>query len=419
MSIETLLHVENDLRQQNALVDKRVASLNGRFAKLRAQQQALEKTNKKVGAAKDWEVRQRESRAREYARAVAATESKRHQIGVLARKGEALRREISTLEAKMKSLDREKRILEARYSHPSLREAVLNEAEKMGPVPQHLVQKAIDNMVPELQEGLREARIVHRRLERSSHIVSLLTSLCVYMLGLSVLCLCYRSVRIMQTMLTLPRMLFTIDMAFVILWGLTMLCYGTILEDPLQVMAIRHNALSVVIQLLMMFSLIGNVMLRCLLFTSSADIWSFVELFWSVLLAQHYYQAVWVPFLLDQGFKSTALSYVGYLIVSGSLAIYRARSIARLSCRWRREHELSAGKFKSTGDWLRQKLEDAVQYCEDMLTTGRETSRYGADMVAGSPSAEGIRSTSRLEGRGLQEVYDYFLPYARPPSKLR
>lgn len=411
--METLLHIESDLRQQNRIVDKQVASLHGRMKKLQVQQQALEKANKKVNIAKDWETRQREMRAREYERAKAETEAKRIQIRILVEKGENLQKEIRVLQAKMRSLDYNKKTLEAKYFHPSLRETLLNEAERMGPVPQHLVMKTVDDVVPELKEGLREARLIHRRLDDASTLVSLFTSLCVYILGLSVLFVSYRCVRVVRKMLTLPRMLLAVDMGFAVLWSLTVSCYGTILEDPLQVMAIRHAALSVVVQILIMSALLGNVMLRCLLVSSRCRIPSFIELFWAVFLAQHYYLAIWVPFLLDQPFKSTAVSYFGYLLVHISLAVYRARTVGKAAVRKKMPTRNFTGRFESHSEWLKSKIYGTLQYCEDMLATGRAPSKLELEYLIHDSSVEDLRATSRSHQLGLREVYDYVLPYSR------
>lgn len=383
MDTETLLHVESDLRKQNAAVDKHVASMHGRMDKLRFKQQELEKEYKKLDAAKGWEVGQKESRAKELEHARAEMESKRLQTQLLAEQGAKLRRDIGELERKMNFLRTEERVLKEKYSRPSLAEVVMNEAEKMGSVPQHLANKTVENILPELQIGLKEAGVFHQQIERMSSTSTLFVSICVYILGISLLCLTYRCVQSLQKMITLPRMLFTIDMAFVVMWSLIILCFGSILRDPLEVMASNHITLSIIIQILIMASLVGNVLMRCLLVSAKPKTWSFVELFWTVFTSQHYYQAVWVPFLLDQDMKSNFASYSGYLFVHCTLGIYRARSIGKGQLLRRPEgFEMEEGSFLNQTRGLRHKTEKVMQYLEDLLTTGCTVSSNDFDALS-------------------------------------
>lgn len=370
MDIETLLHVENDLRKQNSAVDKHITSLHGRTGKLRSKQHELEKKYKKVRAAKDWEVKQRDSQTKELDQAKAELETKRLQRRLLTEQGAKLRKDIHELDSKLKFLHQEERTLEEKYSHPSLAEVVMNEAGRIGPVSQQLANKTVQKIFPELRIGFKEAGLVQRRLAGFSGITSFFTALCVYVLGLSLLFLTYRFVRNIQRMLTLSRVLFTIDMTFVVMWGLIILCFGTIFQDPLQVMALNHVTLAVVVQILIMASLIGNVFMRCVLVSTKLRTLPSVELFWTVFVAQHYYQAVWVPFLLDKDMKSSAASYSGYFVVHCTLGIYRARSLGRAQGLGRKSCRFEEGQIQNQGDWLKSELERTIQYCEDFLTTG-------------------------------------------------
>lgn len=399
MAIETLLHVENDLRQQNAAVDKRVASIHGRMEKLRTKQDELETKYKKLETAKDWETRQKEAKAKELERAKAELQAKRMQIKLLSEKGEELRKDVEEIENKMTSLSREDRMLEREYDHPSLKAIVMNEAERMGPVQQHLVNKTVENVFPHLRLGLQEAEAVHYKLEHSSKITSLFTSLCVYVLGMSLLCVTYRCVKTIRRVLTLPRLLVTIDMAFMVMWILVLLCYGTIQRDPFWVMFYKHATLSVCIQVTVMASLIGNVLLRCLMVSVKFGKYSMFELFCVVFVSQHYYQTIWLPFLLDQRFKTTCGTYFGYLIVHAGLAVYRARMIGRSS--EGKDCEQGGDRLWEHVDWVRQKVESTVQHCEDLLTTGfvRGQSRVDFD-----DEDEGAASVERCPRRTTVKV---------------
>lgn len=403
MSIEALLHVENDLRQQNAVVDKRVASIHGRMAKLRTSQFKLEAKYKKVGTAKNWETRQKEAKVRELERAKAELEAKRMQIKLLSEKGEELRNDIKEIEDKMTSLNREGRTLEREYEHPSLKSIVMYEAERMGPIEQQIVNKTVESLFPPLRLGLQEVEAIHYKLEHTSRIISLFTSLCVYVLGISLLCVTYRCVKNVHRVLTLPKLLVTVDMAFVAVWVLVVLCYGIIQWDPLWVMAYKHATLSVCIQITMMASLIGNVLLRCLMVSVKFSKSSMFELFWVVLVTQHYYQAVWVPFLLDKQFKTTHVTYFGYFVVHAGLAVYRARTIGRPGEMSVKECEHDGGKLKERGQWIRRKVESTLQYCEDLLTTGLRQSQSRVDLNDGDEGGGAEGRYSRRMGVGVSD----------------
>eukprot|EP00177_Eucheuma_denticulatum_P006028 GFKZ01010998.1.p2 GENE.GFKZ01010998.1~~GFKZ01010998.1.p2 ORF type:complete len:426 (+),score=56.12 GFKZ01010998.1:2092-3369(+) len=368
MDIEMLLHVENDLRQQNAVVDKRVASIHGRMSKLRVQQQELELKYKKLGSARNWEMRQRESKARDLARAKAELEAKKGQIRLLSEQAEKLREDITEVEEKMTSLHREDKRLELQYQHPSLKFIISNEAERMGPVRQQLLNKTVRNIFPHLRLGLMEVEAIHEKLEHSSSTASLFASLCAYILSIALVCVAYRCIRNIHRILTLPRLLFAIDLGFVAVWVLIETCYAVIQIDPLWVMSRDHQSLSIIIQVMFMASLISNVLLRCLLVSLQLCVSALLELFLVIVVAQHFYQSVWIPFFLDMRFSTTSWTYLAYLFVSGGLAVYRARSIGL-------SHIDPKGYPEEDGiekyvERLRQKFESALQYCEDLLTTG-------------------------------------------------
>lgn len=419
MTIEALLHIENDLRRQNSIVDKRVGSISGLMAKLRTEQLELEAKYKKVGTAKNWETRQREAKAKELERSKAELEAKRIQIKLLSEKGEELRKDISEIENKMTSLNQEDRALEREYQHPSLRSIVMNEAERMGPIEQQIVNKTVRSVFPQLSLGLQEAEAIHYKLERTSGIVSFFTSFCVYVLGVSLLCVTYRCVRNVQRVLTLPRLLVTVDMAFMAMWGLVLFCYGIIQRDPLWVMACKHATLSVCIQITVMASLIGNVLLRCLMLSVKFSKCSMFELFWVVFVTQHYYQAVWIPFLLDKQFKMTHGTYFGYFVVHAGLAIYRARRIGRSGEMNVKECEHDGGKLQEHGQWIRRKAASTLQYCEDLLTTGMRHSPSGTDSNGGDEEGGVEECYSRRTGADVREGrFCYMAVGRRVPGKL-
>lgn len=362
MDIDALLHIEHDLRKQNSAVDKHVSSLNGKLEKLRFKQNELEKRNRNANVAKNWETRQKEAHIKELNRAKAELLAKKQQVMHLAKNAEKLRSQITELEEKLKSINEEKRNLDDKYMHPSFRDTVMFESELMGPITQHIVNKTVENILPGLEKGLQEIEEVHRKLEKSSTTTTIFTSLCIYGLSLGLLSFSYKCAKTIYRMITMARTLFTIDMLFMLMWLMVCICYGMILRDPLQALAQKHGGLSVVVQIAVIVVVIGNVLLRCLLVSSTFSQSAYGELICVVFVAQHYYQTVWVPLMMDEEVKASFWSYMSYSTVSAWLAIYRARKQAG-----KLEEEVDSAMSTT---WLKEKVGLAIQYCEKMLTYG-------------------------------------------------
>ncbi|KAI0563917.1 hypothetical protein FGB62_32g147 [Gracilaria domingensis] len=351
MSLDDLLHTERDLRQQNAAVDKHVVSLKGRVQKLRLKQESLEAQKQKVGEARSWEARQKEAHIRELQRAKAEMEAKRQQILILARQADRLRSNIHDLQDKYRSLNRERLELQDKYLHPSLRALT------------------VDAILPELENGLRELHNVENHIQHASPIAGVFTLFCIYALAVSLVFTCVRYVMIAHRIMTLRRMLFMADMSILAIWSLICVCYAAILMDPLQAMAREHGSLTMVVQILIMAGLIGNVILRCLALCSNVSSQAFTELCLVVFVAQHYYQAVWVPIVLDERVKASLWAYFGYAVINASLAVYRARSLSRAMETAQAEFcGTTTGKWENS--WLKARIEQAIQYIEDLLTLG-------------------------------------------------
>lgn len=370
MDADTLDHVERDLRKQNGQVDKHVSSLKGKFSKLRKKETELGEVQRKVGDAQSWEVRQREARLRELERAKAEIQAEREQIVLLGEQAEKMRVSIQDLEGLLKSLKAERLELEEKYRHPSLEDVVLREAENFGPVSHLLANRTVEAVIPRLKAGLEGAGSMRAKVKRGSTLPRLLSSLCVYLLALSLFFVVYKFIRNMYRIMTLSRMLFTMDMAYVFIWCLVCFCYASILSDPLSALSQRNDALSVLLQLVLMTGLFGNVMFRCLFLSTCFGFVAFSELLCTVFVAQLYYREVWVPVLTDGTVKSTIWSYFLFLITNGTLAIYRARSVAKAMDKVQEDYDNEIMFLKNTRDWMKVGFGKVWQYCEEALTSG-------------------------------------------------
>lgn len=373
MSIDDLLHVEHDLRGQNGRIDKHVASLHGRLRKLRDKHNKLEETEKKVGSARDFEVRQRKARELDVERANAEIETKKQQIALLNQETTKLRENIHDLSEKVNSLNEEKHHLEDLYMHPSLEEALLNDAERLGPIPQRIANKTVRNIFPELEIGLVEAEQARQIMQQRPTVANIFTSFVVYLLAVLLIWLAYCGVRNVGRRLTMTKMLFSVDMAFVALWSLVAITNVLVGNDPFQTMTASHSGFSLIVQVLMMGCLFMNIVFRCLYLANSMTVSSFMELMCVIIVAQHYYQCVWIPILLDENVRTVFWSYIGYMLINGWLAVHRARSLGRPISKLRTEFEEVDGIVKS-GEWLKSKMERTIRYCEDWLTTAADGS---------------------------------------------
>lgn len=370
MTIDDLLHIEHDLRDQNSRVDKHIASLHGRLEKLRQKQDSLEKMQKKVGAARDYEVRQRRAREKDLERAHAELESKKNQVKQLAEEAEKLRMRIREMSETVLNLSHEKHRLEAEYSHPSLQDALLHDAQRAGPVPQHVANKTMEVLFPELRVGLEEAAHIHYILQKGPPIAAILTSFVVYVFAVSLLWMGYRSVRTVARRITLGRALFTVDITFAFIWMIVDMCYLLISGDPFEAIAKRQKGLSLIIQMILVSGLLCNVLLRCVFISGCLmKCNSIIELICVIFVAQHYYQGVWAPILFDEAVTNNTFSYFLYALINGGLAVHRARAMSRPVEKLRTEFEEVDGMIRS-GEWLRSKMERTFRICEDWLTSG-------------------------------------------------
>lgn len=369
MNIDDLLHVEHDLRDQNARVDKHIASLHGRLDKLRQQQERLESAQRKVGAARDFEVRQRRAREKDLQRAKAEVQAKRNQVLILSQQTDKLRERIRELTGTILKLNRDKHRLEQEYTHPSLQSAFLHDAHRMGPVTEHVANKTVEVIFPELRIGLEEADHARRLLQRAPTFTSLFTSFIVYAMSVGIIWLCYRGVCTVCQRLTLARMLFSTDIGFTAVWFAVCFCYAVIVGDPFQHIASNHVGVSFVLQLTLLAALVANVALRCFNLSANICLSSVVELILVVFIAQHYYQGVWKQIVYDDRVTADFCAYFLYLIINGGLAVHRARAMGRPGDKLRVEFE-EVDNFMRGNEWFYSRLSNVWRKCEDWLTNG-------------------------------------------------
>jgi len=117
--------------------------------------------------AKNWETRQKQFRIRELAKENEELYSKSEQMKLLRVEADKLRHDIALLKQNLQALDVEDKERRKQYDKPPLRDSVLREAERAGPIAQHLMNKSLESIIPELQYGLSGVEMVQDLLESS------------------------------------------------------------------------------------------------------------------------------------------------------------------------------------------------------------------------------------------------------------
>lgn len=352
MNMDALLKAEKTLRAQNSVVDKHVASLNGRLAKLRSRRARLETKKRTLDSGLRWELRQAESKEKEIDLVRRAMKAKREQISLLRTHAAERREAIHQMEIKLKSVRTERETLEEKYLHPILKEVLERNAKFLGPVPQHILNKTEEDIFPEVKHALEGARKVHSRLGQVSTLASLFSSLFLYALLLSIFYGMYRSTSLLRKKLSMARTLFGIDMLFSILWLCIFISIMILHHDPFELLRINHGGWGLVIQLLIISAMIGNVMLRCIMVTASPKKVCIAELFATVFLGQHYYQNIGLPIILEESIKTSLSTYVCYFLVYFTMGVHRARNSKR-------------GQRPRRTKWLNSTLQKVWKLCKD------------------------------------------------------
>ena len=325
MNMTSLGHLESELRTQNTDIDKEISSLQGRLHKLQKTHFQLEKEKNKVDNARAWESRQKDAREKELISAKEVLESKRSQLISFTKKALTTRESIHELDAKLKSLRDEDKLLEDRYSDPKLLDIISEEAEALGPIPEELFNKTVEALGPDIGHGIQRLGDYRRKIRESSGINGIIISFLLYVMVISICWAGYQNYLQIGRKLTLSRMMFILDMGLVLYWCICAIFFGMLGRDALSSLNTKYADVVVVIEILLLGLLCGNVILRCFGVSRYLSVSSISELGVVVLIVQHYYQTVWVPILLKEEPKSTIWSYFAYMLLNGTLGIYRAR----------------------------------------------------------------------------------------------
>lgn len=327
MDTESLLHVEGDLRQQNKVVDKHIASLHGRIEQARAKQHDLEIAFKKLESGRDWESRQKLNKEAELSLAKAEMQTKRDQMASISAHADEVRKQIRALENKMMSIKTARDDVEARYANPTILDVVDGKLHHLGPTSHAVLNKTLHTLLfPGLSSGVASVGRLRQHMRGSTQHVAIASTLTIYSFLIFLVWLLVRGYRRVTGRLTLSRMLFSADMAFSAFWIFVGAWSVALTDDPIAIMRRHNEAMLLAAQWIIAFASVWYIFIRCVSFAATMDVKEGFELVSCLFIIQHYYQSAWVPSFSD------ADTYVGgqvfFLYAGGHLilAARRARS---------------------------------------------------------------------------------------------
>lgn len=327
MDTESLLHVEGDLRQQNKMADKRVASLHGRIRKARKHEHVLEKKFKKLESGRDWEARQTLNKEKELARAKAELQTKHDQMDRISGHAEEIRKRIRALETKMLSVSLAKEAAEIRYANPTILDVIDGKIEHLGNPSVAVWNKTLHSIVyPGLTSGSAGVRMLRHHMRGSTQQVAIASTFAIYAFLLSIVALLFRAYRRITGGLTLSRMMFAADLSFCAFWSFVALWSFALMDDPLTVM-LRHNeATLVAVQLILGSTIIWYIFIRCISIAATFKLREAFELIASLFIIQHFFEAVFTPSFTNTKGAGGSWTYFAYGFGHLVLAARRARS---------------------------------------------------------------------------------------------
>lgn len=327
MDIESLLHVERDLRGQNMLVQKHLADLYQRQAQMINKQQSMEKAYKKLKSGRDWEKRQTAKRQKELGIAMAHMQTRKEQVETMNAHADSVRREIHEMEQKLKSLRAENMEVQARYAHPTMIDILDAKIQFWGPTPHRILDKTLQTLVlPLLSSGSDRAMQFRWRVQRTSQFSPFIATLAIYIFSLYILHAAYCRYTRAKSTLTLFRVLFLADLWISAFWFLVALCDILLVADPFDVARAKFERFLVAFQLITAAIFAVYVGLRCMSTVSTLDGVECIELIAYICVLQHYAQNTWTPSLTDEPLLTSVTAYLVYGCTHLCFAARRART---------------------------------------------------------------------------------------------
>lgn len=328
LSLDTLNAIERQLREENAVADRTIATLRRRADALAAERHAADAEARRLERGREWEVRQKERREEELRAAVADVRDKGERRAAVERHAEELRGEVARLTARLAEVEAENERTEAAYAHPSIYDVLDARTEELGPLPHAVFNRTVHALLPPLERELATALSLRGRLAHTTALTSITVSLTVYAFIVTAGSLAVDLIRRLRGQLSVGRLVLAGDLFFAGLWALLATWYAVLLRDPLPLMRERAEAVFILFQLAVLAAFAGVVLLR-LLVATDGRLGSAGEAFSVVVVGQHAYMKVWAPIWTEAELPSCVfLYYVTYACLFASFAYSRSSAEA-------------------------------------------------------------------------------------------
>lgn len=330
MTSSQLSKLEKTLQGQVDEHDLELNTMRKDTQRLKAEQKVIDQEAEKLQGAKQWELKQKETREKELEKAKQDVQMKQESISKMSVQVGDLKDQIEKLENRLQELNKEKDSTERRYQDPSLVDVLESRSHNWGSVTRNVYNKTMQNVVPAFSEMTETARAYRRKVSRSSRALEFLVSLLIYGFVIGVGAAIYRIYNKVRGKLTISRLLFLGDTVCAAFWAIMLVGFCVLLDDPPYVMKQNAPTPFFVFQLLACFTYVNFVLLRVLVLASKMTLGALGETLAVVVVGHHYYVRVWQPAILDKPFRGTFFYYFCYAFLFSAFAYNRIQEFAPL-----------------------------------------------------------------------------------------
>lgn len=348
LNLDSLNAIERQLREENLVADKTIATLRSRSEKLSAERHVAELEARRLERGRDWELRQKQKREEELRVAQSDLAEKEQKKARMVRHIEDLRGEVARLTAQLEAVRKENERTEAQYAHPSIYDVLDARTEELGPLPHAVFNRTVHALLPPLERELQSALYFRGRMAHTNALTSITVSLTVYAFIVTAGSLLVDLIKRLRGRLSVARLVLAGDVFFAGLWALLAAWYAVLLRDPLPLMRERAEAVFILFQLVVLVVFAAVVLLRLLLATD-ARLSSAGEAFSVVVVGQHAYMKVWAPIWTEDELPGCVfLYYVTYACLFASFAYSRSSAEAEAEAAADKAADLD-GRFMHCG----------------------------------------------------------------------
>lgn len=337
LSTEELTILEKQLEKEVADSNKALASLKADTQKLREEQKALDNESSRLSDARDSEAQLKADRDREVEVAKADVQNKQASIARMNARANKLKDQVVDLEEKLRELEADKEETEKRYNDPSIFDVLDSRSADWGSIPRNVYNKTRHQIVPALAGISDIATKYHQRVSRTSRVLEVFASALLYGFVCFSVFTSYKIYQKVRGHMTIDRILFLADAYCALFWSLILVCYLFLLDDPLRRIQLRSPEIFFAFQLATITSYSFLILVRVVVLASELSLHALGEVLATVVVGQHYYIRIWLPAVLDEGFRGTWFFYFSYAAMFWSFAAIRVEN-------WMGRKKLSAGE---------------------------------------------------------------------------